>query len=139
MTTGRTGVEVGDVRAWAIAAARAADDKKALDTVILEVGPVLAITDFFVITSGTNDRLVRTIAEEVERRVEEAGGPSPIRIEGLDDARWVLVDYGDFVVHVFIDEARRYYDLERLWGDAARVPWQSPAPAGHAAATAANE
>ncbi|HEX2850898.1 MAG TPA: ribosome silencing factor [Acidimicrobiales bacterium] len=128
MTTSRRTSDADDVRSWATAAAQAADDKKATDTVILEVGPVLAITDLFVITSGSNDRLVRTIAEEVERKVKEVGGPAPIRIEGLDDARWVLMDYGDFVVHVFLEEARRYYDLERLWSDAARVAWEPASP-----------
>ena len=68
-------------------------------------------------------RLVRTIVEEVERRVKAVGGPAPYRVEGTDDARWVLMDYGDFVVHVFLDEARRYYDLERLWADAPRLDW----------------
>ncbi len=135
------GVEPEVVREWASAAAAAADDKKATGTVILDVGPILAITDLFVITSAGNDRLVRTIAEEIERRVKQTGGPAPLRIEGLDDARWVLLDYGDFVVHVFSDEARQYYDLERLWSDAERVPWGTAAPgAGNAAAsdTAAN-
>ena len=109
-------------------AARAAAEKLGVDTVVLEVGKVLAITDTFVITSGANSRQVRTIAETVEERVKEAGGPGPNRIEGLDDARWVLLDYGDFVVHVFLDEARRYYDLERLWADAPRVAWEDDEP-----------
>ncbi|HEV7886076.1 MAG TPA: ribosome silencing factor [Acidimicrobiales bacterium] len=104
-------------------AARAAAGKKGEDVVVLEVGAVLAITDTFVITSAGNDRLVRTIAEEVERLVKEAGGPGPLRVEGKNDARWVLLDYGDFVVHVFLDEVRRYYDLERLWSDAPKVDW----------------
>jgi ribosome-associated protein len=91
--------------------------------VILDVGAVLAICDHFVIASGRNTRLVRTITEEVERAVTEAGGPKPLRIEGLDDLRWVLMDYGDFVVHVFLQEAREYYDLERLWSDVPRVAW----------------
>ena len=112
------------VHEWCIAAARAADDKKGEDTVILEVGAVLAITDAFVITSAGNPRLVRTIAEEVEEKVRESGGPSPLRIEGLDDARWVLMDYGDFVVHVFLDEVRHFYELERLWRDAAVIEWR---------------
>lgn len=75
------------------------------------------------ITSATNDRQVRAIAEEIELQVGRATGMKPLRAEGLDDARWVLVDYGDFVVHVFLDEVRRYYDLERLWADAPRVAW----------------
>jgi ribosome-associated protein len=110
-------------RPLAAAAAGAADDKQGRDIVILDVGQVLAITDLFVITSGANARQVRTIVEEVEKKVKEAGGPGPERIEGLDDARWVLMDYGDFVVHVFLDEVRRYYDLERLWADAPRTDW----------------
>jgi ribosome-associated protein len=87
------------------------------------------ITDSFVITSAPNDRLVRTIAEEVERRVKEAGGPAPLRVEGLREAEWVLLDYGDFVVHVFLEETRRFYDLERLWADAPRVEWEEAMPA----------
>jgi ribosome-associated protein len=107
----------------AIVAATAADAKQGLETVVLDVGDVLAITDYFVITSATNTRAVRTIAEEVEARVGEDGGPKPASIEGLDDLRWVLLDYSGFVVHVFLEETRRYYDLERLWADVPRVDW----------------
>ena len=124
MTQAGSGPGLQDIRDLAAVAARAASAKKAEDTVILEVGPVLAITDAFVITSGTNSRQVSTIAEEVEAKVAEEGGRKPLRIEGLADARWVLLDYGDFVVHVFLDEVRRYYDLERLWADAPRIPWE---------------
>jgi ribosome-associated protein len=113
-----------DIRQQTVVAARAAAAKKGEDPVILEVGAVLAITDAFVITSGANPRQVRTIAEEVEARVAAECGPRPLRVEGLDDARWVLLDYGDFVVHLFLDEVRRYYDLERLWSDAPRVEWE---------------
>lgn len=112
-----------DPTAVAVVAARAAEAKKASTTVILDVGPLLGITDRFVITSGTNDRQVRTIAEEVELQVKLSDGRGPLRIEGLDDARWVLMDYGDVVVHVFHEEARQYYNLERLWSDARRVDW----------------
>lgn len=110
---------------WALVAARAADAKGGADVTVLDVGPVLAVCDHFVIASGTNSRQVRTIAEEVEEQVAAEGGPKPIRIEGLDDLRWVLLDYGDFVVHVFLDETRRYYDLERLWSDVPRVAWET--------------
>lgn len=112
-----------DVREWAAIAARAADDKKGEDTLVLEVGPLLAICDLFVITSAPNTRLVRTIADEIEHVLKTEAGIKPLRTEGLDDARWVLVDYGDIVVHVFLDEARSYYELERLWADAPRLEW----------------
>lgn len=112
------------IREWARVAARAADEKKGLDTVVLQVGEVLVITDFFVISSAPNSRQVRTIAEAVEANVKAAGGPSPLRIEGQKDLTWVLLDYGDMVVHVFNDETRRFYDLERLWRDVPRVPWR---------------
>ncbi len=124
-----------EIRSLAVVAAAAAAAKKGEDVVVLEVGEILAITDAFVITHGANARQVRTIAEEVEDKVVAAGGPKPLRIEGLDDARWVLLDYGDFVVHVFLDEVRRFYDLERLWADAPRVAW-SHEGAGAAAAAA---
>lgn len=106
-----------------VAAARAADAKSGARTLVLDVSEVLSITGWFVITSGANARQVKTIAEEVEERVADGGGPRPRRIEGLDGLRWVLMDYGDFVVHVFLDEERDYYELERLWSDVPRVDW----------------
>jgi len=112
---------------WAVLAAHAASSKKAVDPVLLDVGDVLSITDSFVIVSGTNPRQVRTIADEIEEQVRAAGGPSPLRIEGLDDLHWVLVDYGEFVVHVFLQETREYYELERLWSDVPRIEWESAA------------
>src|SRR6266566_2664817 len=117
------GATLDTIRHWVTTAARAASAKKGEDIVVLDVGDVLAITDAFLITSGSNRRQVLTIAEEVEAQVKDVGGPSPMRIEGLTDAQWVLLDYGDFVVHVFLDEVRRYYDLERLWADAPVVEW----------------
>lgn len=125
-------VDLDAVRRLAQVAARAAAAKKGEDTIILEVGRVLAITEAFVITSGANARQVRTIADEIEADVKAGGGPSPLRTEGLDDARWVLLDYGDFVVHVFLDEVRRFYDLERLWSDSPRWTWED---GDHAAAS----
>ena len=127
------GATLDTIRHWVTTAARAASAKKAENTVILDVGGVLAITDAFVITNGNNRRQVLTIAEEVEAQVKAVGGPSPIRVEGLTDAQWVLLDYGDFVVHVFLDDVRRYYDLERLWGDAAVIAWDDEVPAAAAA------
>lgn len=108
----------------AVAAARAASDKLAQGTVVLDVGDVLAITDHFVITSGSNDRQVRAIIEEVERSLGDRYGAKPVRVEGLDTLRWVLMDYGSFVVHVFDSETRDYYQLERLWKDVARLDWE---------------
>jgi ribosome-associated protein len=121
-------LELESTHRWCDVAAQAAASKKGDDIVILDVGQVLVITDTF-ITSATNDRLVRSIAEEIEKRIKEEGGPAPLRIEGLREAEWVLLDYGDFVVHVFLEETRRFYDLERLWSDAPRVPWEERVPA----------
>jgi len=87
----------------------------------------MGLTDAFVITAGTNPRQVRTISDEVERQLKMAGKGGPLRVEGLDDARWVLMDYGDLVVHVFMEEARQFYDLESLWGDAPRWDWDERA------------
>jgi ribosome-associated protein len=114
----------------AAAAARAADEKLGRDTVVIDVGEVLAITDFFVITSAANERQVRAVVDDIERRVAETFGPEakPKRIEGLDALRWVLMDYGSFVVHVFEEETRQFYDLERLWRDMARLDWQAVEP-----------
>ncbi len=112
--------------AIATAAARAADGKKANDTVVLAVGDILAITECFVITSASNTRLVRTIVDEVEKALKEAHGRAPRSVEGLDDMRWVLLDYGDLVVHVFLEEAREFYALDRLWADAPELDWRSP-------------
>jgi ribosome-associated protein len=127
----REHITLEEVREWCGVAARAAWGKGGEDTVVLSVGAVLAITDAFVITSGSNPRQVRTIAEEVEERVKEAGGPAPLRIEGLDDARWVLMDYGDFVVHAMLAEAREFYQLDRLWADGESWSWRE----GEAVAT----
>ncbi len=104
-------------------AARAANRKTDAPTVVLDVGDVLAITGWFVVTSGSSTRQVRAIAEAVEEDVAVAGGPRPLRIEGLDDGTWVLIDYGEVIVHVFDEETRSFYDIERLWGDVPVVDW----------------
>lgn len=118
----------------ALAAATAAASKKAESIVVLDVSQQLVITDFFVICSGNTERQVATVAEEVERQLANAHGRKPFRREGEREARWVLLDYVDFVVHVFHREDRDYYNLERLWSDAARVPFhEEPArPAAEA-------
>ncbi len=101
-------------------ALRAASDKKALEMVILDLREIASFTDYFLITSGTNVRQVQAIADEVVEQLKKQGTRAA-RVEGYSTAEWVLVDYGDFIVHVFEDKARRFYDLERLWRDAARV------------------
>jgi len=110
-----------DVPEAALVAARAAADKLGRDTVVLAMGDLLGVTDAFVVTSGANTRQVRTIVEEVERQLKQSAGRSPRATEGLRDLTWVLMDYGDFLVHVFQDETRAFYDLERLWGNAPRL------------------
>jgi ribosome-associated protein len=102
-------------------AAEAASDKKAADVLVLDVASTLVITDFFVIASGGTDRQVKAIADAVEDRLREEGGIKPIGREGERELKWVLLDYGDLVVHVFQPETREFYRLEKLWADAPRV------------------
>ena len=109
-----------------VLAARAAHAKGATDIVILQVGDVLAITDYFVVASASNHRLVRAVTQDVEEQVGRATGAKPTRIEGIAEAEWVLMDYGEFVVHVFHDDTRSYYELERLWSDVPQVDWAGP-------------
>ena len=104
-----------------LAAAQGAADLQSTDVVALEVGDVLGITDWFLVASSSNTRQVRRVAEQVETAVKEAGGEGPLRIEGLEDATWILLDFGLFVVHVFHEETRSFYDIERLWSDVPMV------------------
>ena len=105
---------------WVRLAIDAADDKLGERTEAFFVGEVMGITDWFVVTSGSNPRQVRAIVDNVEEVLTVAGGPKPIRIDGKDTLSWVLMDYGTFVVHVFDGEAREFYELERLWNDVPR-------------------
>ena len=98
----------------------AASDKKALDLLVLDLREVANFTDYFIITSGTNTRQVQAIADEVVEQLKKQGTRAS-RVEGYNTAEWVLVDYGDFILHVFDDKARKFYDLERLWREARRV------------------
>ena len=109
----------------AIEAARAAAEKQATDIVVLDVGAVLAITGWFVICDGANPRHIKTLVDGIEQQVHGRHGVKPLRVEGLDARHWVLIDYGDFVVHVFGPDARSYYDLDRLWSDVPRVEWEA--------------
>jgi len=107
----------------ALVAARAAAEKSGESTVVLAMGELLGVTDAFVITHGRNARQVRTLVDEVERAVKAHLGRAPRAVEGLHDLQWVLMDYGDFLVHVFQAETRAYYDLEHLWANAPRMAW----------------
>lgn len=108
-------------REQALIAARAADEKKASDIVIQDVEKLLVITDYFVLATGQNVRQVLSIVEAVEEALTKEAHIKPISIEGVDEAAWVLLDYGDFIVHVFQPDVREYYRLETLWGDAPIV------------------
>jgi ribosome-associated protein len=110
-----------DSKKWALIAARAADDKKAADIIVQEVRRLLLITDYFVIATGVNNRQVDAIAEAVEEALRKEAGIKPIGREGLDEQTWVLLDYGDIVVHIFQPELREFYRLESLWSDAPLV------------------
>lgn len=104
--------------------ARTADEYRGRDTIVLDLTAVTPIFDFFVLTTVTNARQMRAIAEEVDRTLT-AEGSRRIGIEGTESTTWVLQDFGDVVLHVFTPEARALYDLEHLWADAVRVDWQA--------------
>jgi ribosome-associated protein len=101
-------------------AADAIADKKGLDVVVLDVARLIQITDYFVIATGTSRPHVQSLADNVEEKLKNAG-QAPLREEGRPEAEWVLLDYGDFVVHLFQTEQREFYGLERLWRDAPQV------------------
>lgn len=109
-------------------AARAADDKQGVDIVALDVSGPLPLADAFVLVTGRNERNVQAIASEVEDRMIEAGA-KPLRREGRAEGRWVLLDFGDVVVHVFHEEDRQFYSLERLWKDCPVIPIDLGTPA----------
>ena len=111
-----------EARDLALVAARAASDKLATDIVLIDVSDRLAITDVFVLATGNNERQVEAIVEEVEEKLRLSGA-KPIRREGQRDGRWVLLDYGDIVVHVQHAEERIFYALERLWKDCPFIPF----------------
>ncbi len=104
-------------------AAEALSEKKALDITLLDVGDLLQITEVFVIATGTSNTHTRTLADFVDETFKNSGR-MPLRDEGRKEGEWILLDYGDFVVHVFQAEPREFYSLERLWGDAERLAWE---------------
>lgn len=103
-----------------LAALHAASEKKAIEPVVLDLREIASFTDYFVIVSGANERQVQAISDEVYESLKKAGHAAA-RVEGYKTAEWILLDYGDFVVHVFEQKARKFYDLERLWRESKRV------------------
>lgn len=103
-----------------LAALHAAAEKKALEPVVLDLREIASFTDYFVIVSGANERQVQAISDEIYESLKKSGHAAA-RVEGYKTAEWILLDYGDFVVHVFEQKARKFYDLERLWRESKRV------------------
>lgn len=116
----RKAVDVPDEYPNWFVAVQAAESKKAVDLRVLDLREITSFTDYFVICSSTNPRQGKAIADEVEKQLK-AIGEVPVSVEGYESAEWILMDYGDFLVHVFSETARRYYDLERLWRHAAPI------------------
>ncbi|SFL25192.1 ribosome silencing factor [Halanaerobium salsuginis] len=108
------------IKETALLAAEAADDKKAFEIEVLDVQGLTVIADYFVICSANSDKQVRAVAHAIEDKLSEAG-IEPRRVAGMNEARWVLLDYADIIVHVFQKREREYYDLERLWADAESI------------------
>jgi ribosome-associated protein len=101
-------------------ALNAASEKKAIDIVVLDLREITSFTDFFIIASGNNERQVQAISDEISETLKKNGSRAA-RVEGYKTAEWILLDYGDFVIHVFDEKARKFYDLERLWRESKRV------------------
>ena len=107
-------------------AADAIYSKKGADIVLLDVEKVFFLSDVFVIATGTSRPHVQALAEHVEERLGQDFTVKPIRVEGQREGEWVLMDYGDIIVHLFQGEPREFYSLERLWGDSGRIAWEEP-------------
>jgi len=102
-------------------AVRCAAEKKAIDIKVLDLRQIATFTEYFVIASGSNQRQVQAISDEITEQLKKQIGTRAIRVEGYSTGEWVLIDFGDFIVHVFSNDAREFYDLERLWLDAQKV------------------
>lgn len=102
-------------------AVEAALDRKAFDLDVLSVGKLTSIADYFIICSANNERQTQAIADAIGDKLRENHGSKPLFMEGSGLGRWILIDYGDFIIHVFTEECRKFYALERLWGDAPNV------------------
>lgn len=121
---------VSDPEAFALAVlcARVADHEHGSNVVVLDVGDVLGLTEYFVVVSASNRRLVKTLVERIEERARGDLDRSPLRSEGVSEQQWVLLDFGDVVVHVFLDEIRRFYEIERLYTDVPVIAWEPGEP-----------
>ncbi|MHB8902310.1 MAG: ribosome silencing factor [Thermoguttaceae bacterium] len=108
----------------ALVAAQTADDNRGYDIVVLDMRDMTTFFDYFVICSGTSRRQLHAISEEIDRVLEKELGDHRLGIEGYDQSHWILLDYGDVVIHLFEPETRKYYDLENLWGHAKRVAFE---------------
>lgn len=115
--TAKQPVTTADIESRVRSAVGAALDRKALDVVVLRVETVCDFTDFFFVCSGSSERQVRAIADAVEETLAVGHGIHPLHVEGLRQGKWVLLDFGDFVVHVFDRDRREFYRLDRLWSD----------------------
>jgi ribosome-associated protein len=115
-------------------AARIADDNRAKEILLLDLRQAAPLFDFFVIASANSRRQAYAIASEIDQEMKKLGEVK-LGMEGADEGRWILVDYGDFVIHIFSEDARTYYSLEEIWGDASRVEWRDPARIKHAPPT----
>lgn len=102
-------------------ALHSASEKKAFQPIVLDLREIASFTEFFVVVGGTNQRQVQAISDEIEEQLKKQLKQRPVRVEGYNTAEWILMDYGDFVVHIFEQKAREFYDLERLWRDAKKV------------------
>lgn len=100
--------------------------KNGTDIVLLDVEKTFFLSDVFVIATGSSTTNVQALADHVEEKLKETHNTKPLRVEGRTQGEWVLVDFGDIIVHIFQAEAREFYSLERLWGDAARIKWEEP-------------
>jgi ribosome-associated protein len=122
----RPRLDLDDSRALALLASEACDDRKAVDIRLIRVDEVSSLADWFVICSGLTDVQVRAIARSVEDAIEEQYGRLPLRREGQSEGRWVLLDYGELIVHVLTPQERSYYDLESFWGHGEQERYVSP-------------
>jgi len=108
----------------ALVAAQTADENRGRDIVILDMRELTPMFDYFVLASGTSRRQLHAMSEEIDHALEEGMGDQRLGIEGYRESRWILLDYGDLVIHLFEPETREYYALEQLWGHAKRVPFE---------------